>query len=113
MCRATMINTMTVARIPTTAVCWAMLYRFSGDRKMPSDNRLKTSAITTSTPAMSTMRQSTEACLSDSRDGFMLCLKFEWLDAGTRVPTRIWQPGRGVGAGAARTAGLGARAPVC
>ena len=63
MCRATITSTTTVDTMPTTAVCCAMLYRFSGDRKMPSDRTLNTTATATSTELMSTRRQSMAACL--------------------------------------------------
>jgi hypothetical protein len=65
MCRATMMSTIIVAKIPTTAVCWAMLYKFSADKKMPSEKKLKTSAITINTADIKTMRQSIWARLMD------------------------------------------------
>ena len=48
---ATMISTMPPRSMPTDAVCCAMLYRFSGDRKLPV-RTWKAIAITASTPAM-------------------------------------------------------------
>jgi hypothetical protein len=43
-----------------------MLYRFSGDKKIPPDNTLKMRAMATKTEAIRIKRQSMAACFKDN-----------------------------------------------